>query len=163
MFNSSSCYSTLVPYSVTEESQLLMKKSLKKNLKCENKCSLLSSNIVGLFCMYFKSLGTASEKVRSTLWLLLYSLFITLDLILLEDIITEIFFADFSNSRLKEVGRLLLFIYFGLPMFTSVLSVFGAFRRDLLILKEMQNWNAYIILVNGPLLTGACAWFNEDP
>mmetsp|Transcript_13587 Transcript_13587/g.21225 ORF Transcript_13587/g.21225 Transcript_13587/m.21225 type:complete len:114 (+) Transcript_13587:4005-4346(+) len=113
--------------------------------------------------MYLLGQSPPTHKIKVTLWLLLFGILIIFDLILLQDILTEIIMSDFSGGGLEEVVEILVVIVLGLPLFSPFFALFGAFTKDLEMLKEMALWNSYSAVLYVPMILGLCSWRNKDP
>jgi len=151
-------------FSVGVDSQEAFIEHLRRPVtKTKHRVALAKAKVGGVFRMYLLGQSPPTHKIKVTLWLLLFGILIIFDLILLQDILTEIIMSDFSGGGLEEVVEILVVIVLGLPLFSPFFALFGAFTKDLEMLKEMALWNSYSAVLYVPMILGLCSWRNKDP
>jgi hypothetical protein len=136
-------------FDLSKDSTLALELSIRKTRGgCYHRCSRARSFFYAQWLSMFKYHGSAPRQEGLYFLFLAYAIFLTVDILLLVNIIFHLFF---PLSNLKSIAIPFLYIYPGVvilaPAFAVVASITGSAR----LFKAAASLNATCVAVNYPL------------
>lgn len=84
----------------------------------------------GFYLLFMKNHGTPPKSKDITGVLMLYSMLLTLDLLLLSNITLEIFSPIDDYENFRNFGWVFFFVYFGVPYLAPIVGLIAAVKKS---------------------------------
>jgi hypothetical protein len=128
--------------------------------ECKNYWASFKGAVYSVYLLLLKQNGSPAEHKDLTMYFVLFSALIALDLMLLINYSLHIFMPLFNFQR---IGWAYVVYVFGAPYLSPLIAISGAFGGSVRLLKYSSYMSSMTILANIPLSVIIGIFVGEDP
>lgn len=131
----------------------------KPRKKCKHHVNSCRTGIYGMYLLLMKSHGAPPKSKDLTVYFLIYSAILALDILLL---IQLTFHCVTPSKNFHNFGWVFFFVMFGVPFFSPLFAYLGAIFGSQQLFKLTGNMNSMTIVFNIPLTALMLVWKHDD-